>query len=727
MERLSKEGIRMKKISLLIFTSVFFPLHLFAQAVPLPQLLNFDGQLIDSTTNSAITSPSTVVDFEIWDGNATPSCLLYRETQTISPNSLGEFSAKIGPDTLHTSPATDGDLPWPAIFSNNGQIRAPGSPSCASGYTPAAGHARKLRVIVNGVPLSPDFTIAPVPMATVAETLQGKVASDFLLAAPSAADAFTSVLNGNLRLNNNRGLQLTDTGSNYVTLRAPSTTSVSYSLTLPTDDGSGGQVLTTDGNGVLSWTAPSVAAPVTTVFTRAGNVVAAYGDYTSSQISRTSGGGGVTATNVEAAIVELGTGKISSGSGVISGTMIATSAVTSSHINDATITGSDIAAATILDSNLTNVSVNKLVSGGGQYLTYAPNGNACADGEILKWNLSTTRWECGTGFALPSQAGNSARLLKTDGTNPVWSSLMSGGNTAASPALAFSNYTTTGLFANTTNLLGFSTGGVERMRIDGANGNLGIGILTPNTRLDVAGVITVRPNNTTAGAAGRIALKELEVNGQEVLGLRAPDALAADVILTLPDTDGNAGQLLQTDGTGVLSWVSPVLLPPADSLDFVHLTDTMTLDASTEIAVNGADVLSITNAGTGDSFRVNDVAADTSPFVVDNNGNVGVGVAVPYSGAKLDVAGPVKLGVGGTVFSASGLCSVTSNSYTGGVEYIVNTCIGVPASLDVAVHCSPRQFYYGYITARSTGVANQIAILTDLNTTIAMTCMWMAQ
>ena len=34
-----------------------------------------------------------------------------------------------------------------------------------------------------------------------------------------------------------------------------------YQLTLPVDDGSSGQVLATDGNGVLSWVANGVAVP----------------------------------------------------------------------------------------------------------------------------------------------------------------------------------------------------------------------------------------------------------------------------------------------------------------------------------------------------------------------------------------------------------------------------------------------------------------------------------
>jgi hypothetical protein len=38
--------------------------------------------------------------------------------------------------------------------------------------------------------------------------------------------------------------------------------------------------------------------------------------------------------------------------------------------------------------------------------------------------------------------------------------------------------------------------------------------------------------------------------------LKAPAALAADYVLTLPPNDGSNGQQLTTDGTGVLTWAS---------------------------------------------------------------------------------------------------------------------------------------------------------------------------
>jgi hypothetical protein len=60
-------------------------------------------------------------------------------------------------------------------------------------------------------------------------------------------------------------LRLQDTtGGQYVALQAPGTIATSYTLTLPTDDGTANQVLTTDGSGVLSWTTPATSVSTIT-------------------------------------------------------------------------------------------------------------------------------------------------------------------------------------------------------------------------------------------------------------------------------------------------------------------------------------------------------------------------------------------------------------------------------------------------------------------------------
>ena len=61
-------------------------------------------------------------------------------------------------------------------------------------------------------------------------------------------------------------------------------------------------------------------------------------------------------------------------------------------------------------------------------------------------------------------------------------------------------------------------------------------------------------------------------NGNKVK-LTTPDTLAANISFKLPVNDGSAGQVLQTDGNGNLSWVTPAASNVAFSmLDIYHLT-----------------------------------------------------------------------------------------------------------------------------------------------------------
>ena len=66
-------------------------------------------------------------------------------------------------------------------------------------------------------------------------------------------------------------------------------------------------------------------------------------------------------------------------------------------------------------------------------------------------------------------------------------------------------------------------------------------------------VITV---DGTASTSGTVRLYERTGNGTNSIALSAPAAVTSDVTFTLPSADGTNGQVLQTNGSGALSFTA---------------------------------------------------------------------------------------------------------------------------------------------------------------------------
>jgi len=78
-----------------------------------------------------------------------------------------------------------------------------------------------------------------------------------------------------------------------------------------------------------------------------------------------------------------------------------------------------------------------------------------------------------------------------------WRRIILADGSAGSPAFSFNSDLDMGLFRAGTDILGFSTGGTQRMVID-ALGNIGVGVSSPTSKLDVAGDINASGNINTA-------------------------------------------------------------------------------------------------------------------------------------------------------------------------------------------------------------------------------------
>ena len=114
---------------------------------------------------------------------------------------------------------------------------------------------------------------------------------------------------------------------------------------------------------------------------------------------------------------------------------------------------------------------------------------------------------------------------------------------AGSPSLQL-NDADTGLFLSSSNNIGITTGGTLRANINS--------------------------DGLSINAGKALRLKDPQDNNY--IAIKSP-ALSADLTFTLPDNDGNAGDKLESDGSGNLSW-QPVSGVPTGS---VHVMATTTV------------------------------------------------------------------------------------------------------------------------------------------------------
>ena len=136
--------------------------------------------------------------------------------------------------------------------------------------------------------------------------------------------------------------------------------------------------------------------------------------------------------------------------------------------------------------------------------------------------------------------------------------------TVSSLPVRFSGDTDTGFYKNSANDFSIVTNGTRRAHVD-TNG------------------ITIRD---------RKALRLRDSSNSNFVAIRAPANAAADITLTLPESDGNANDVLQSDGSGNLSFAA---LPQAVPTGSVHVMATTTAPSG-YLKCNGAAVSRTTYA-----------------------------------------------------------------------------------------------------------------------------------
>jgi len=294
--------------------------------------------------------------------------------------------------------------------------------------------------------------------------------------------------------------------------------------------------------------------------------------------------------------------------------------------------------------NVTNLSVSGTVTGINQ--TYALSQltdvdfiSPPTDQQILQYNSASQKWRAAT-VASGGAAFNGGTI-----TNPLF-------------------------INNTTNSTSNTTGA---LRVAGG--------------MAVGDDIFLSGNFTVASGTKRINLNSAsEIRYYNDLntgfvGFKAPATISANRTYTLPQTDGTSGQVLRTNGAGVLSWVSVVsptggLAAPGQNTQIVfNDNDDFGADAALTFDRTSQTFSTVKVITSGD-ITVNNSTASTNSTTGAVKVSGGVGIA-----GQLNVGGAVNRFTGGTssTSSTTGTIIVTGGL---GVSGRINT--GSTVSADTA-------------------------------------------
>ena len=360
-----------------------------------------------------------------------------------------------------------------------------------------------------------------------------------------------------------RLLELATNGTNYVGIKAPDAITTSLIWTLPSADSSG--CLQSNGSGTLSL---SSCAPATASFV----VVGAHADLTVERV------------------LTAGTGISLTDAGAGSTMTVANTGVTSNVAG----TGISVSGATGAVT-VTNSGVTSLTGTTNQVVVSVATGAVTLS---LPQSIATASTPTFGGLTSPSLVGGAGvgSSLTLQSTSGVGSSdfirFLVGNNGATEVA----RITTTGLFGIGTPTpvykldvqvavgmnLGVRQGlydnpGVALQSSDDANNTIPMEFIGTSWRFaKIDGLTTLmtigntgnvaaagtysassqaafklNPYGTSAGNTGEIRFLELAAGGTSYVGFKAADALAGNVIWTLPSAD--ASGCLQSNGSGVLS------------------------------------------------------------------------------------------------------------------------------------------------------------------------------
>lgn len=246
----------------------------------------------------------------------------------------------------------------------------------------------------------------------------------------------------------------------------------------------------------------------------------------------------------------------------------------------------------------TTITANTQFSGSGAGLTSIPN-SALTNSSITINGSAVSLGGSTTISGLPSQTGNTNKLLTTNGTDATWTNSLTGVNLTKYTETVYSltygatitpdwnngpvqKVTLTGgaTFAAPSNmtsgssltLIVYQDATGSRIGTWNASYKFAGGTPTLTTTASAVDVINVfydgtnyissiakQDNSSTVTGLAINAQGELRLadsDSSNYVGFKSPATVSANKVWTLPSADGTANQVLKTDGSGVLSWAT---------------------------------------------------------------------------------------------------------------------------------------------------------------------------
>ncbi|MBX3040161.1 MAG: hypothetical protein KF789_05555, partial [Bdellovibrionaceae bacterium] len=289
----------------------------------------------------------------------------------------------------------------------------------------------------------------------------------------------------------------------------------------------------------------------------------------------------------------------------------------SANITDGSIATADLADGAVTSDKIAGLAVNKITSGAGLYLTYAPNGANCSDGQVLK--KTANGWECGVDSGLTAEVDPTVRDYakndpSADFTTPsgvltlVTVPVSKGGTGATTEQGAINN------------LLPAQSG--QSGKILQTNGSNVSWVDTPATG------ITALTGDVTASGSGSVTAT---IANNAVTSAKILDGTILGTDLDFTGTNASTTGFVMKDSSGKFAnfvCSTPGHIPTWSATGFVCQAPAAETDP--QVGANTTNYLSKW-----------DGSALVTSGVFESGGNVGIGTSTPL--AKLDLAGALRI------------------------------------------------------------------------------------